>query len=51
MCHPADARVDGDAIADARRVEYAYLASDAFAESLRKHGAQVGVLVRGATPA
>lgn len=47
MCHPADARVDGDAIADARMVEYTYLASDAFAGSLRKHGAQVGVLVRG----
>ena len=51
MCHPADARVDADAIADARMVEYAYLASDAFALSLRKHGAQVGVLERGATPA
>lgn len=51
MCHPANARVDGDAIADARRVEYTYLASDAFAESLRKHGARVGVLTRRATPA
>jgi predicted glycoside hydrolase/deacetylase ChbG (UPF0249 family) len=38
MCHPATALVPGDAIAAQRVVEYAYLASDAFADSLRRHG-------------
>jgi predicted glycoside hydrolase/deacetylase ChbG (UPF0249 family) len=38
MCHPATALVPGDAIAAQRVVEFAYLASDAFADSLRQHG-------------
>jgi chitin disaccharide deacetylase len=50
MCHPANALVTGDAIAAARVVEFQYLASDAFAESLRKHGVAVGAFPRRATP-
>lgn len=38
MCHPATALVTGDAIAAARVVEFGYLASDAFDESLRTYG-------------
>lgn len=45
MCHPADAVEPGDEIGAARRWEFDYLASDAFAQSLTHHQAR---LVRGA---
>ncbi len=38
MCHPANALVAGDAIAAARVVEFDYLSSDAFGESLSRFG-------------
>ena len=38
MCHPATSIVTGDAIAAQRVVEFDYLASDAFGDSLRRHG-------------
>ena len=41
FCHPSSAR-GGDAIADARRREAAYLASDAFAEDLAAAGVSLG---------
>lgn len=41
MCHPANASVPGDAIANARTTEYAYLASPAFAELLQRLGVQL----------
>jgi predicted glycoside hydrolase/deacetylase ChbG (UPF0249 family) len=37
MCHPATALVPGDAIAAQRLVEFAYLSSAAFGESLARH--------------
>ena len=42
MCHPATAKVPGDAIAAQRVVEFDYLTSDAFADSLRRHGVEIG---------
>ena len=38
MCHPANALVTGDAITQARVVEFDYLSSEAFGESLRGFG-------------
>ncbi len=45
MCHPANAAVSGDAISAQRMVEFAYVASPAFAELLQRSQA---VLVQGA---
>ena len=41
MCHPATAPVVGDAIGDARAVEYAYLSSEAFGQDLARAGCVV----------
>jgi predicted glycoside hydrolase/deacetylase ChbG (UPF0249 family) len=41
MCHPATALVPGDAIAGQRVVEFDYLSSAAFADSLRRHGVEL----------
>ena len=45
MCHPATALVTGDAIAAARVVEFDYLSSDAFGDSLHKHLVELQVCV------
>lgn len=37
MCHPANALVEGDAIAAARQEEFRFLSSAAFAEMLERH--------------
>ncbi len=41
MCHPATAEVPGDAIGRQRPVEFAYLMSDAFAQTLQRQGCQI----------
>lgn len=41
MCHPAAAPVQGDAIGDARALEYAYLRSEAFGQALQAAGCTI----------
>lgn len=49
MCHPATAPVPDDAIGAQRPVEFAYLASDAFAALLASGGWRIGPLRRSVT--
>ncbi|SEK62580.1 hypothetical protein SAMN05216359_102445 [Roseateles sp. YR242] len=41
MCHPAASRIDGDAIADARRREFLVWADPAMHEALKQRDVQL----------